>query len=313
MARTLSIGITGDDVAGLQRVLNYHFGTTGADVPGLQQLLNYYSATNEYLPLAVDGIFGPITQSRVMIFQQLNQQYPVQMPIVPGNGVVSDPLAIDGIVGPNTGYVLNDVRTVTLTSDTVFTPSAGPVVSMEIGSPLQAVADTQPSQTAQFVTLQAGSQAQLNPWAVSPFVLTGQYTYLARNVGRPDFMLTGGGQFSANTGTVNGSWTLQAFGQMSLGNVGVQLGPLDFVNPLVQVMLQGNQGQPASFGLAIGNQINLTLSTFTVNGIEQPQFAFFLNLQEVVNVGLNNGLCSAPATQGLLGLGWSFDPTKILP
>lgn len=95
---------------------------------------------------------------------------------------------------------------------------------------------------------------------------------------------------------------------MGLGNVGVQLGPLDFVNPFVQVMLTKNQGQPTAAGLAIGNQINLTLSNVRINGIDQPRFSVFLNFQGVVNVGLNDGLCSAPAAQGLLGLAWTFDP-----
>lgn len=296
-------------------------GTFGDDVAGVQRLLNYHLPPPRYSKLAVDGKFGPHTRARVMEFQRPNQNYLTRMPIVPADGVVRKPLVIDGIVGPNTGRVLQDVRSVTLLPNTKFTPNADkrtrPDREVQSGfgqnvgggpAPSPTSPSTQPLQTVKFLTLQAGAQAQLNPWAISPFVVTGQFTWLARNDGKPDFMLTAGGQFSENLGTVNGDWTASVFGQMSLGNLGLQLGPLDFANPFVQTMLQVNKGQPATVGVAIGNQINLSLNTFKINGIEQPRFAVFLNLQEVVNVGTNNGLCSAPATQGMLGLSWTFDP-----
>lgn len=299
MPRTLSFGMQGNDVAAVQRLLNYHLSPP------------------KYSPLAVDGIFGEQTRNRVVEFQRVNQYYPVRIPVKTGGGVVKKPLAIDGVVGPNTGYVLLDVRSVSLSPDTAFTPRVNVGTGKNSLFKLTSEGDPPPpnltppaQQTIKFVTLQAGSQVQLQPWAVSPFVLTGQFTLLARNQGKPDFMLTAGGQFSENLGTINGDWSAQVFGQMGLGNVGLQLGPLDFVNPFVQTMLTKNQGQPAAAGLAIGNQINLTLSNVNIDGIDQPRFSVFLNLQGVVNVGLNNGQCSAPAAQGMIGLAWTFDPTR---
>ncbi|MDD5037288.1 MAG: peptidoglycan-binding domain-containing protein [Methylococcaceae bacterium] len=64
MGRTLRTGDQGDDVRALQDVLNFH-------IRRLQ-------------PLAVDGKFGPLTQARVMEFQQANR------------------LQVDGVVGNQT-------------------------------------------------------------------------------------------------------------------------------------------------------------------------------------------------------------------
>ena len=275
-------------------------GMTGIDVEALQRLLNYHLAMVCSPPLVVDGIFGPRTCERVIDFQELNRLYPTTMPIQAADGVVRQPLAIDGIVGPNTGRVLLDVRVISQDPKSQFTPNVASVGDGPAPSP------PSPPKVLRFVTLQAGSQASVNPWSISPFVLSGQVTWLARNEGKPDFLLAAGGQFSANLGDVNGSWTAQVFGQMGLGNLNLQLGPLDFLNPFVQVMLQQNQGQSPSAGLAVGNQINLSLGKKTINGIEMDTFSLFLNLQEVANVGLDTGQCSAPSTQGLLGLGWSF-------
>lgn len=323
MTRNLSIGMTGQDVAGVQRLLNYHL-----PLP-------------RFAPLVPDGIFGPKTRQRVIDFQTLNKAYLSKMPVKEEDGVERKDLAIDGIVGPNTGRVLLDIRTVGMAPDTKFTPNTerrGNVLSFPGLSPrpgprtgrssapqpfaLQTVGDPpapsptpsptpapptpQPPKVIHFVTLQAGSQAQLAPWVFSPFVLTGQFTMLARNDGKPDFLLTAGGQFAANLGDVSGRWTGQVFGQMSLGNLNLALGPVDFVNPMVQFMLQKNQGQPASIGFAAGNQVNLSLKKTTIGGIEQDRFVVFFNLQEVVGVGLDNGKCSAPATQGMIGLGWTL-------
>ncbi|RFB76351.1 peptidoglycan-binding protein [Methylovirgula sp. 4M-Z18] len=319
MGRNLSLGMSGEDVAAVQRLLNYHL-----PLP-------------LYTPLKPDGQFGPLTLARVKEFQSLNEDYLVKMPITPGGGVEKKPLAIDGIVGPNTGRVLLDLRTVTLSPDSKLIPRTyegsqairgnRPVFNLlqnvaDRGNRptfnlFQNVADTPddpgpppplPAKTIRFLTLQAGSQAQINPWAVSPLVLTGQYSLLARNAGRPDFLLTAGGQFSQNLGTVNGDWSAQAFGQMGLGNLGVSLGPVDFVNPFVQAMLTFNHGQSPTAGLALGNQTNLSLSDVVINGIKQPRLAVFFNLQAVANVDLNTGLGAAPSVQGLLGLSWTFAP-----
>lgn len=70
MARLLSLGLSGEDVSRLQAALNYH--RRGLADP----------------QLTVDGIFGPLTDSRVRGFQSTNLLTP------------------DGLVGPNTAGAL---------------------------------------------------------------------------------------------------------------------------------------------------------------------------------------------------------------
>lgn len=314
MPRTLHTGAQGDDVAAAQRLLNYHLPRP------------------KYRPLEVDGKFGHDTRDRVIEFQRLNRDYPVKMPILLGDGVAKKALEIDGIIGPNTGRVLLDVRVVTLDPASKLTPNQT-VSARKVGGPNPVFALTgggaSPSpapptplsptplsppppslpQSIRFLTLTAGSQAQLNPWAVQPLVLSGQYTFLARNAGLPDFLLTSGGQFAVSVGSPYGDWSGQIFGQMGLGNInnfGLDLGPLDLVNPFVQLNLSMNKGQPLSAGLAIGNQSTLTIREMTISGIKQPSLFLALNLQEAANVGLTTGKCAAPPIQGMINLGWNF-------
>jgi peptidoglycan hydrolase-like protein with peptidoglycan-binding domain len=82
MARTMSQGMTGQDVRALQDVLNFHIRR------GTQ--------------LKVDGIFGPKTRARVLDFQKANK------------------LVCDGIVGPKTQDKLYTVTE--LTVPIVFMP-----------------------------------------------------------------------------------------------------------------------------------------------------------------------------------------------
>jgi peptidoglycan hydrolase-like protein with peptidoglycan-binding domain len=76
MDRTISLGMTGQDVRSLQDVLNFHIRRGG--------------------PLKVDGIFGPKTDARVREFQKVNG------------------LKADGFVGPKTKAKLYDVTEVTV-------------------------------------------------------------------------------------------------------------------------------------------------------------------------------------------------------
>jgi len=297
------------------------FGSTGPDVVNLQLLLNHHLGLPTR-PLVPDGIFGPLTRARVIEFQTVNRLWPVQMPPPPeAHGLPRKPLVIDGFVGPNTLRVLLDVRVVEPTKSE-FAPLAK---DKQIGSakPLQLVqvaqSDTdstvsvgdppspKPPVLIQQVTLQAGTQAAVNPWVFSPFVFTGQATLLAKNDGKPDFVLTAGGQIALNTGSANGSWSGQGFLQMGLGGFdSLKLGPLDLLNPFWQVMLQKNQGQDPTFGTALGNQINWALSKKIVNGQEVDVVDIFFNAQAVVNISLRDGTCSAPSGQFLLGASYTF-------
>lgn len=76
MSRTLSQGMTGQDVRALQDVLNFHI--------------------RRGEPLKVDGIFGPKTLARTLEFQKVNN------------------LDADGLVGPKTNAQLFEVTELTL-------------------------------------------------------------------------------------------------------------------------------------------------------------------------------------------------------
>jgi peptidoglycan hydrolase-like protein with peptidoglycan-binding domain len=297
------------------------FGSKGPDVVNLQRLLNHHLGSPRR-PLVPDGIFGPLTRGRVIEFQTLNRLWPVQMPPPPeAYGLPRKALVIDGIVGPNTLRVLLDIRVVAPTKSQ-FAPvdqdrrvsSAKPSRLVQVREsdadstiPVSDPTPPKPPVLIQQVTLQAGTQAAVNPWVFSPFVFTGQATLLAKNEGKPDFLLTAGGQIGLNTGSANGSWTGQGFLQMGVGGFdSLKLGPLDLLNPFWQVMLQKNQGQDATIGTALGNQINWALSKKIVNGQEVDVVDIFFNSQAVVNISLRDGTCSAPSGQFLLGASYTF-------
>ena len=87
MDRTLSRGMTGDDVADLQAALNYHLRPP--QPPHTQD-------GPPRPPLEIDGIFGPLTEKRLIEFQQVND------------------LADDGVVGRETRPVLFTARQLTV-------------------------------------------------------------------------------------------------------------------------------------------------------------------------------------------------------
>jgi len=284
--RVLALGMTGRDVVTLQLLLNYH-------------LYGLYSE------LHADGNFGPQTHARVVEFQRRNQNYPVKMP-VKGE---KKPLACNGVVDEETLRVLLDFRTVSAPG-TRMTPHEGAASKSGSGPFTRGMAvvgdvpaGDEPPKVVRFATVQAGAQAQLEPWIVSPLVLTLQATMLARNNGRPDFLLTAGGQAALNLDPKAGTtWTGQGFLQMGLGGLPVKFGNLDLFNPFVQLMIQKTQGQPLAIGGAIGNQVNYSLSRRPLGGQDQDVVSIFFNLQAVSLVGMDSGKCDVPRTQGMLGL-----------
>src|ERR1700740_2697203 len=155
------------------------FGSKGPDVANLQLLLNHHLGLPRQ-PLVPDGIFGPLTRVRVIEFQTLNRLWPVQMPPPPeAEGLPRKPLVIDGVVGPNTLRVLLDIRVVE-PAESQFAPVAQDK-AVRSAKPLQPVQVAQsdsdstgqtndppspkPPVLIQQVTLQAGSQAAVNPVA----------------------------------------------------------------------------------------------------------------------------------------------------
>ncbi len=310
MGRNLSKGMTGEDVRVLQKLLNHHLS------PPLKKLTE-------------DGAFGNATHDRVVEFQRRNRNYPSTMPI-PRNMDLSfrKPLKDDGIVGPLTSNVLWDTRTLKTSygrltpvseSRGAAAPGGGSRLSLTGDGPVGQAAGggtptPPPAKTFRIVQLSVGQQAAVNPWTFSPIVFTGQYTLLAKNDGRPDFLLTAGGQVSMNDGGANGRWSGQIFGQMGLGGFDqLKLGKLDWFNPFVAAMFNANFAnnlgvQQTSIGLAIGNQATWTILRRPLPGTNDMQdtLSLFLNAQAVANVDLHKGECAAPSGQFLLGLVKTF-------
>lgn len=281
MPRDLAQGRSGDDVRNLQTLLNYHVSTPN-------------------VPLDTDGQFGPLTNVRVRQFQSLNH------------------LDVDGIVGPLTRAVLLDTRLIKFSAELTPSGAMGPVVAFStarkitssFARPAFPVSNFGASSAANATVsgpplhrqfqLFAGQQININPWFVQPMVITGQFNWLAKNDGKPDFVLTLGGQVSLNQVTgPSGTWSGQGFAQMGLSGL-FKPGSFDLLNPFVVAMLQKNQGQPFGFGAGLGNQMNYNL---TPDGF----LSLFINTQAVINTDLKTGQTSAPGLQILGGVGFTFD------
>jgi hypothetical protein len=281
-------------------------GMTGEDVQALQKLLNFHLGRPR-MPLAADGIFGPVTQARVREFQSVNR------------------LAADGVVGPQTSRALLDVRTVTATayvrpeapqpSFLRTLPSPFPRLELEVppllrppGNPPTPLRANQPEwKTSYALTLQAGQQASLNPWFLSPLVLTAQLDMLMEHDERTPFLISMGGQAAFNQiHSPAGSWTGQAF--INFGpNIAVGKS-LFTVNPYVSILATHNQGQPWTLGLGAGGQISYAIiRRKNEQGKDQDDLVLFTSGLVLTNVGLNDGkVTGPPAGQVILGLSKSF-------
>jgi peptidoglycan hydrolase-like protein with peptidoglycan-binding domain len=288
MPRTLRKGDKGEDVRNLQRALNMH-------------LTQAYG----YKRLATDADFGPLTDGRVREFQRVNL------------------LDADGIVGILTREKLLDVRSVRHYARAkprrhVITgrPSHGLAPLGLPGRPqmirgLQATGQrlgpqigqvTQqpgPPMKRQFQLL-GGQQLSINPWFLSPLVITGQVNWTVTNNGRPDFMLSAGAQVAVNDFTgPSGAWTVQGFAQMGFSGL-LKKGDFDLLNPFAVIMLQRSEKpKPFQVGFGVGNQMNYNL---TKGGLQ-----LFLNGQAVTGVNLDNGDTSAPGVQIMGGASYTFD------
>ena len=302
------------------------FGMTGRDVENLQLLLNHHLSGLPLKPLNPDGIFGNETRNRVMEFQKRNRLLPTRMQ-VPDE--FSRPLKVDGIVGQHTLRVLLDIRKLYSTTPSSFSPvdedraSGGIRAASRFG--VQPVGDDPqpqpiPPRTFHMFQLQSGTQLNLNPWAAAPFLFTAQYVLLAKNQGKPDFLLTAGVQIGLNDdrppdGQPEGSgrWTGQGFLQYGFANditAKVFGQKFDLVNPFVQAMISQNlsrSGQftgPINIGLAVGNQASWVLIERNLPGTTDKQdvLSIFFNGQVVTNVALQKGhVASPPDAQLMIG------------
>ena len=269
---------------------NLSQGLTGPDVRNLQIILNLQRASVRETRIGEDGVFGPETDARVRAFQDFCG------------------LTVDGIVGPATGAMLLPERTITTQSVLEFDNSSdfasrfAPRFVGAVDPPAPNPAPVAPSRFAQFQLLAGGQQA-FNPKLFSPLVVTAQHNLIIRNPGQADFTLTDGVQFSLNSGGPSprgpgGTWTGQGFGQMGFA-FNRKLFGFDLLNPFLVTMISRNQGQPFTWGIGIGNQINY--------GLERSgRLNLFFNAQAVWNIDLSNGRAQAPGAQLLGGISFTF-------
>ncbi|WAS95331.1 peptidoglycan-binding domain-containing protein [Nannocystis punicea] len=175
VGRTLVEGDSGTDVQMLQAVLNYH------RVPGIDPVL------------AVDGVFGPATTSRVISFQNQNG------------------LTQDGIVGLNTRAQLMTIGqfTAAYTVDVDPPQVAGP------GGP-----GAGPTQTTEYA-LTNGFKVTLNPWEPPParlrYVLEFEAAWVIKNPQSPTSLaLSVGGEIgrAVSVRSPDGPYTFSGAGSV---------------------------------------------------------------------------------------------------
>ncbi|HVS38721.1 MAG TPA: peptidoglycan-binding domain-containing protein [Gemmataceae bacterium] len=288
MDRTLTIGMTGTDVQQMQQLLNFHLGAPRK-------------------ALTPSGTFDTDTLDRVKEFQTLNQ--------LKEDG--------EGVVGPQTTRALWDVRRLMATA--YLQPPAGaspvlpPVPSFQLPTPklLQPPQNsftpstpslTSPNSTSTALTLQAGTQANINPWYYSPLVVTAQYDILIKNDGRVPFLISVGGQLLINqVPSPGGSWTGQGF-----INMGPNINPAQSrftIGPFVQAFVSKNQGQPATAGLGLGVQVGYAIFRHkNAQGEDVDDLTLIGQGMVLTNVGLNNGQVTGPPSgQLVLGISRSFN------
>jgi peptidoglycan hydrolase-like protein with peptidoglycan-binding domain len=280
-------------------------GSTGPAVKNLQSLLNFHLDSAGALPLKIDSIFGPKTNAAVVRFQQLNGLS------VDGDCRSQDPCGLARYVTAQvamTQYIdkweggLSELApAITLARHRKgpvmanLAPSIFLAAAVPGQSPGQSQGQPPPASVVETsVVVQTGSQVNINPWFLSPFVFTLQANFLLKNDGRRPFVISPGVQLFVNQlGAPSGAKSGQAFIQM--GPPGLfQAGNFDLLNPFVQAFVQINSGASPGAGFAIGNHANYNLLG--------DKLSLFINAQVVSTTDLHTGLTGVPSVQVLGGV-----------
>ncbi|HWY56811.1 MAG TPA: peptidoglycan-binding domain-containing protein [Terriglobales bacterium] len=252
MDRTLSRGMEGQDVAELQAALNYHLRPPHPP---------HTPEGPERPPLKVDGIFGPLTEARLIEFQQLND------------------LDDDGVVGRETRPVLFNARKITVK------------VPINKANDTSGVSSFQRTNATPFVVGLPGNQTQVSPnkpliapvklqnrqvqiggsLTLEPIVgpgaqaktvfLSVQWTWVEQKDGR-HLELALGGQFALGLtpDTKELAPSAQSFAQVTIADlVAFDKANLHLFSPSAQVSYQSNFVQSIlksnSVGVSAQNQV----------------------------------------------------------
>lgn len=266
MARTLSIGMTGQDVADLQAALNYHLPPPSPPhtPPGTDRP-----------PLKTDGVFGAKTHARLREFQRLNK------------------LVDDGVVGQVTRPLFTKAKEVTVRIP--ITLADEPPVARNVAFFRPGGASIQPLALSRFPRLlaqvgpgsppvgqskpliapvqlqnrqvQIGGNLTLDPLvgpspAAKALFLSVQWTWVERRDGRHLELALGSQLATPLTGETFGldTFSAQSFAQVTVADVlAIDAANLHLFSPSAQVSYQGNfvdgVAKSTSVGVSVQNQV----------------------------------------------------------
>jgi peptidoglycan hydrolase-like protein with peptidoglycan-binding domain len=235
-------------------------GSSGPAVRALQHALN----ARPYVTVAEDGVFGPLTEAAVKLFQSRVR------------------LNADGIVGPKTDALLwtrvvsaNVNVTTPLGLTRPLPPPAGTRAPIPVKPPPPSRTGAPPASGAGFVQqVSIGGQVALAPWLVVPSAPAGAaagpiwsgtisyaLVYRTKSEG-PHVELALNPQFAVNSRvqSTDPRFTLQVNGQVTFADL-VAPGRFHLVSPFFQLtaLLAATPGSSFGAGGVIGNQVSFDL------------------------------------------------------
>lgn len=235
-------------------------GSSGPEVRALQHALN----ARPYLTVAEDGVFGPLTEQAVKLFQRRVR------------------LTADGVVGPKTDALLwtrvvdaNVNVTTPLGLIRPPPPPTGTRPPTQVKPPPPSRSGAPPAGGAGFVQqVSLGGQVALAPWLVVPSAPAGaaagpiwsgtiSYALVYRTKSEGSHVeLALNPQFAVNSRvqSTDPRFTLQVNGQVTFADL-VAPGRFHLVSPFFQAtaLLATTRGSSFGAGGAIGNQVSFDL------------------------------------------------------